>query len=307
MPAEVLIDLMVKMVFFVGIGFAMNKTGLMPEHAQKMMADMLVCVVMPLNMLAVGNSPFEERLATNMLISAGVFIAYYAVVITLGLLLGRALRVNKHESQVFTALITFANVGYIGFPIAQSLFGSEGLMYAMVGQMVFQITVYSAGVRLVAGRGFTIKQFITQPLTIAVVVSVVLFISPLRLPGTVLNPVRQVGDMTAPVSLFIVGASLGKIRFASLWTSGRVWLVSLLRQLVIPLALAGVLWLCGLRGIMPATATLTLGLPTATMMVILEKKHNAGEDWATRAISQGAILMAGTLPLLALVSGALFL
>ncbi len=217
MPIEILVDLMVKIVFMAGLGFVMNKTGLLPEAVQKALSEILLCVVMPMNMLAVGNSAFEARLAQNMLLGAGILAGYYVLVIALSLLAGRLRCADKRDTQIFTAAIAFANVAFIGFPVAQGLFGSEGLLYAMVGQMVFQVLIYSVGVRLIAGAGFTFRQFITQPLTIAVVVSVAIFVSPLRLPAPLLGAVRQVGDMTAPISLFIIGASLAKIRFATLW------------------------------------------------------------------------------------------
>lgn len=297
MVTDVLIDLSFNIFFLTLLGFFMRKRGIMDDNFQNRLSKILVDIVIPLNILAAGSSQYDAQLASGMGKMAVITIAYYVVTIVLISLLSRALPLEKENRGQFTNIVVFANVGFIGLPIIQSLYGNEGLLYAVVGNLLFQFIVFTYGVYNVGGKSMGIKGFLTSVSTVVPVLAILLFVSPLSLPRPVLSTFQLIGSMSAPFSLFIIGSSLATIKFSSLWTSGMAWLATALRQVAIPLCLAVVLKLLGFSGILPAACVVVFGLPSATLNVIFAQQYGKDTAFATRAVSQGVICMFVTLPL----------
>jgi predicted permease len=209
--------------------------------------------------------------------------------------LGRALALKGPNRGLFTNLTVLANTGFIGFPLIQQLYGAEGGLYAIVYNLGFNLSAFTLGLALIGARP-TPRKFLTHPMILLSLSSLLLFVSPFRLPPIVTGPLAQVGVMAGPFSLFIIGAAMAKIRFVSLFTNGWAWLVTLLRQLALPGIAAGGLYLAGFSGLLPAAIVVLTGIPSATMNVIFAEQYNGDTAFASRAVVQGTLLMAASLP-----------
>lgn len=305
MPVEVLLELIIKIAVLTALGYLLRKIGMITDGFQKGMSDMLMFVIIPCSVLATANTPKQQGMALNLLWAALLVLAYYAVSFALTSLLAKGLSPGPNRG-VFIALSVFANVGFIGFPIVQSLYGAEGMLYTVIANLAFQFAMFSVGVRLYGGRDVDFLHFVRQPNIILLLLGVVLFLLPVSLPGPLVSTLDLVGNMSAPFSMFVVGSALAQIKFSSILTSKRAWLVTLLRQLVFPLLSALVFYAMGLKGVLPSTLVMLTSLPAATLNVIFAEKYGADVPFATRAVSQGTLVMLISLPLTATLCGVLF-
>ena len=74
----------------------------------------------------------------------------------------------KHKSPdlpIMRFACIFSNAAYMGFPLIQALFGSEGLLYASAFVTVYNILLWTAGYGIVSKR-FVQKRFCVQSLPI---------------------------------------------------------------------------------------------------------------------------------------------
>lgn len=297
MDVGVLAGLVTRIFVFTAIGYGMRKKGLMGDVLQKGLSDMLLGVIMPLNMIAAGSVQYDRRLMMNILWMFVLVIGYYAVTLVFVPLTGKALGLPRHKNMAMSNLITFANVGFIGFPIVQSLYGDEAILYAMVYSMIYNIFAFTVGVWRLGGEAETLKSILLRPATIAPFLSILLFISPIKLPEPLTTSFSAVGVMAAPVSLFVIGGSLAKISFFSMFKDGWSWLVTVVRAFVMPALCAGVALLLGMRGILPAVFVLLSSLPPGATNVIFSEKYDVELDFTTRAISLSTCMMIPLLPL----------
>ncbi len=297
MPIQVLFEVMFRFAFVVVLGYALRKKGIITDEFQRILSELLLTVALPLSVIAAGNSSYDSSVADELLIAAAIAVGYYLITIPLMVLLSRTLPMNRTKQNTTSMLVILSNLAYFGFPIIFELFGAEGMLYAITYSLTFQLAAYTYCVWLLGGEKASLKIFL-KPMTIAPFIAIGIFISPFRLPDMVVSSFEMVGDMSSTFALLIIGSSLAKIKFLSVWTDKWAWLVSFFRLLLIPAVVIGVLWALGLKGVMPATMAILSSLSPATINVIFAERFGHDVSYATRAVVQGTVLLLVMLPLL---------
>jgi Predicted permeases len=304
-PIDIVAKLLFQMVFLAALGFMMRKRKIIDESFQKGLSTILLDVVVPIYLVGVGNSAFDRAMAGRLAVETIIVLLIFMLGYPLAILFARLVPIKKENKMQLVNLLVLCNVAYLGFPVMGSLFGDEGTLYTVVYVLLFNVFAFSVGIRLVGGK-MSMKSFLLRPVIIACVVAVGIFVSPLRLPVFLVETCQMVGSLTSPFSMFIVGASLAQIKLSSIWRDGWVWLTCFMRQFVIPLCLAGILWLLGFRGVLPTCLLILTAMPTATTNVIFAEQYNLDIAFATRTPVLGTILMLFSLPIFYYLSGMIF-
>ena len=169
------------------------------------------------------------------------------VLVLLGKLITR--RYPRAVRQVFWYVLVFSNCAYMGYPLIEGLYGKMGVLYASIYVIGFNLYCWTVGVGIFSDKGGGLKRALLSPGTLSVVVGLILFLARLRLPGPVSSAVTLLGNMATPLSMLIVrGRAWARVKPAGALCRRTIYLASLLRLVVIPLAGYGALYLLGLRG-----------------------------------------------------------
>ena len=65
-----------------------------------------------------------------------------------GFLLAWVLRPPKNLKSIYILMATFSNLGFMGIPVAKSLYGSEGVVYVSFYILLYNVIVYTYGMAL---------------------------------------------------------------------------------------------------------------------------------------------------------------
>ncbi len=302
-----LFNLIVKIAVMMALGYFLRRRGLIDDAFKRKLGQLLLAVIMPLNVIGTGNSPFDPAVAGGLVQAAAITAAYYGGALLLMRALAAALPLARPDKGLLSALAVFANTSFIGYPISFALFGNEGVLYAVVYNLGWQLGVSLFGARLLDPAGKTdARAAVRDPLLWAAAASVLLFISPFRLPAALAEAFVDIGAMSVPVSMMIVGCSIAEMRLASIFTMPGAYLVSFLRLCALPLAMLAALWALGLRGALPGTMVLLCGLPAASLNVVFAEKYGANVNFAATAVVQSTLFMVLSLPLLTILMGRVF-
>ena len=214
MPIATILHLLLKIAVLTLFGFLLKKIGLIPKDVQKGLNTLLVKAILPVSILMSSNNTYTSDSAQNMLLTAAVAAGYYLVSLILTTLLSSGLRrLSQPGKNVFVTMIVFANVGFIGFPIIGELYGNEGTLYTVVYNIFYQLIFFTYGVSLLSGKKqMKLKQLYTNPVTIASALSVILFLTQFKFPEGIASGLTSIGNMTAPVSLMLIGCSLAEVK-----------------------------------------------------------------------------------------------
>jgi hypothetical protein len=84
----------------------------------------------------------------------------YAICILCSFFLFRKQEANRRV--VLQMGSVYGNVGFMGIPLVQSVFGQEGLIYCVVGVVLFNILIWAHGATIMGGRVVP-RRYFPQP------------------------------------------------------------------------------------------------------------------------------------------------
>ncbi|WP_295584985.1 AEC family transporter [uncultured Oscillibacter sp.] len=296
---EILLNLMGKVALLVALGYVLTRRGLLTERFQKDLTAFMMQVALPANVLTTASNPFSAALSKNLLITVAVALVYYIAALALTALVGRALPLERRERAMFTLMAVFANTAFLGFPLISELLGQEGLLYAVVFNMVWLVFFFTIGISMVSmQRQIRIKSILSMPVTIASLAAVVLYVSPFRFPVFIQDTLSTLGSMVVPISMLLIGCSLVPIRPVEILKDPWSYAVNVLRLAVFPLAVLGILCLIpGVPHLVALVCAVMCCLPSASLSVVFAQQYDCAPAFASRAVVQGMVLMIVTIPL----------
>ena len=82
-----------------------------------------------------------------------------------------------------------------------------------------------------------IKKVLVNPAIIAVYIGIPIMLLNIKLPSFLIDTTKIVGDMTAPISMIIVGSILSKVRIKDVFKEVSIYYEALIKLIIIPLIL----------------------------------------------------------------------
>ena len=119
-----------------------------------------------------------------------------------------------------------------------------------------------------------------------------------KLPDTVVKCFDIIGGGTVPMSMLVVGASLGSISVREALSDWRVYAVSLLRLIAAPLLTWLVLGLFVRDGLLMGVSVILAACPTAMIATALAIRAGKDEAYASQCVFVSTVLSAVTMPLM---------
>ncbi len=300
---ETLIKTLLTFFLLVLFGFFIKKINLVSDKTVDELSDVLLKIILPSSIIASGfegkNSDIKSVWLSLVIISiCYVFFFVFSFIVFRGIIK------DKVKRNLAINMSVFANTGFIGFPLVNAIFGSGGMIYAVVYNLLYNIFMYTIGIRLFGdekGRKLDIKAIILNPLTIASLFALVLFFLPLDGGGVVEDFLSTIGGMSGPLSMMLVGSWLIGVDLKSVLKKPLCYLVSLMRLLVLPLFVFFVLTFLGTDEIMKNTITLISAIPVGTLNVIFAKKYGGDAVFANETMIQTLVFSVVTIPLIVLL------
>lgn len=136
----------------IALGYLAAKCGVFPEGTNKVLAQLVIVITNPATVLH--SALASERALSNgeVLLLTAIALGGFALLIGLGQALPRLLRVPENDRGVYIFMLTFTNMGFMGFPVIRALYGEGAIFYASIFNLVFQFVVYTYGASLLANQ-----------------------------------------------------------------------------------------------------------------------------------------------------------
>ncbi len=288
-----------KIAMMVGIGFLCKRAGAVTASFQKQLNDFVMQVILPFNILASCSNEFSHELSRGLAITAVISACFYVGMLTISSLTSKVLPLQPDEKKIFVTMSVFANVGFLGFPVAQELCGTEGTLYTVIHNVMYQLVMFSYGLSLLNGTGkIDLVGMVKKPLMIISLCSVGIFLSPFRFPGFMQDAISMVGDSIVPLSLILIGMNLADIPVMELLRDKYSYLVSLFRLVVSPLLVYAGLRLFHITGTVAVIAVVMAAMPVGSLNVVFAQQYGRAPEYATRSLVHTMLFMFITLPLM---------
>ena len=285
-------------------GFVAYKTSVIDDVSTKKLSTVIVKIGQPFLIISslLTQEFSAEKLRTGlfvMLLSVGlhVFMAAAAWLFSF--------RIRDIGMRGITEFaLIFTNCGFVGFPILQSLYGDKGLFCGAFYLIGFHLFTWSWGLFvLTRGRDdvkLTVKNILVNFGTVPIAIGIVLFLLPFRMPPAVTEFTKYLGGLCTPVSLLITGALIATRRPREIFGKPIVYLVSFLKLILIPVAVACILRLIGLDSFYVIFGTVMAAMPSAALVTMFSEMYSLDSAYASQLVGITTLLCTGSLPLVVL-------
>lgn len=296
-----LLNLQGMLFLLVAAGVVLRKKGILPEGAKAILTDLVIYLILPCNII---NSFFIEF---NLEILKGfAVILTIASLIQIGCLMFAKVFYNREpesRKKVLQYGTVCSNAGFMGNPIAEGVYGAEGLMYASIFLIPQRIVMWSAGVSYFTespDRKTVVKKVLTHPCIIAVYIGLVLMITRLPLPAFLQNTIRSVGGCTTTVSMVLIGAILAEVEPGSILDWGIIKYAAI-RLFLLPLLVYVSCRAFHVKPLLAGVSVLLTGMPAGSTTAILASKYDGDYIFATKCVVVTTLLSLVTIPLWCMV------
>ena len=307
----ILLNQMITLFLFMIIGYMIRKKKLIDANGCKSISWLVINVANPCMLVSSALSSEKAPSGKMLLTTLWLVVFVYTLLILSSLLMPELLRVQKKDRGVYRTMTLFSNIGYMGFPLLRTSYGSDCLIYASLFLVPFNLLIYTFGMSQFrtdhdspasGKRKFQMGSIINVG-TISCIISLwVSFARPV-FPMFISSALDYLGALPTSLSMIVIGASLTEIPLKELFTDKRLLAFSALKLLVIPIA--------GLMAVKPfvreqdllAVVMVMLATPVASMVVMIAQQHDADYRTAAKGLSLTTLLSVLTIPLVSLIMG----
>lgn len=285
------------MALMVMVGFFMFKAKMIREQGIKDISVLLLKIVMPMVVISAFQRQFDAGLFIEWCTMFGVSLITYIVCIIIAELIFLkkdivALAENKLS-------VVMPNCGFLAIPLMQALAGDIGIFMGSASIILLNIIQWTYGLKtLKSDEKIGFRKLLFNPGTIAVVCSLLLFCSPVKLPQPVFQAVDAIGSLNTPVAMILLGAMLAQTDIKAALSKLCYYKLAIIKLLIVPAVMILVFKLLPISGTVRLVAFICSVVPTATSVSMISQLFDSDYRYATNAVVITTILSALTMPVL---------
>ncbi len=216
-----------------------------------------------------------------------------------GFVAAKILRIPKEQEGVVLCLITYMNTAFVGFPIVETVYGPEAVFYASLSGIPFNLMIYSVGTLTLCGgttgEKIPFRKMLTAPLVMTLI-GAVIFMFRIPFPKVVEDTVSTLAGATIPMSMIIIGTSLGEVPIKDALMDWRNYIVSLVRLVICPIVTYLILSRLIDNAMIVGIITIMAATPSAMVLTVLCIQYDRDDSLASRGIFISTVLSAITIP-----------
>ena len=300
MDVSVLIPKMIVFVVLMVIGYLCAKTNFAGREFTKDASKMVINVFMSatiINSVLVADARLSggELLQVMLVLCMSMGVCWILAAISCRLVgLG-------DKAPLFELLIAVMNNMFIALPVVETLFGSQAVFYCSLSCIPFNVLLYTFGIyRLQGGEGkgsVRLRDIFSIPL-LATLVALVIFLLRPPVPPVVKELTSTMAAATMPLSMIVIGSSLGSVSLLDAFKKGKLYLMCVIRLLLCPL----LVWL--LAGLMTedlmlrVTATIIAAAPSGVVVSVLAIQYDRDAVFTSEGILLSTVFSMLTIPLI---------
>lgn len=309
MDINIIITTMCALFAIVIAGFVAFKLKVINEEFSRQLSRFVINVTCPFMIIASAmgeQMPDKSKIPSVLVVSA----LTYATLIPLAYLLPRLLCIKSRSTNsgqtdirgMYSFMLCYGNVIFIGLPIVASIFGPEAVFYACILNVCNTLTVFVVGMMFVSGEslkgGFNYKLLVSPPM-IGVYISIIIVCAGWHTPKALAMPMTLLGNMTVPASLVVIGASLANIPTRRIIGPPMTFVVCAIKLLLLPMLLYTIVTALGFDQRIAAINMMLISMPVANFGTMFCLKLGKDDTLMSQGTFWSTVFSIFSIPLLA--------
>lgn len=130
MNQVIIINQVATLFLLILVGFIIRKLGIINRELNMGLSNLLLYVTLPFSIVTSFNFPFSKTLLSNAMIIFLISIAIHLFAIFISKLL--FFKYPAATNRVLRATAVFSNCGFMGFPILEAVYGTQGVFLRFI-------------------------------------------------------------------------------------------------------------------------------------------------------------------------------
>lgn len=275
------------------------KKGMMDEHTNSQMSDLIVQIFNPSLVLASAANSVGQVSLDTVLLAGGIAVGMFLVFIAAGMVLSPFFEKDRVQRKIIQLMFVFSNVGFIGIPVISSIFGTEYVVYVSEFMLVYTLVFYTYGIALMDGKltAASVRAMVNSG-TVSGIAALGIIIFNIHLPDFLKTAISYLGNVTSPMALIAVGFALASSDIRKIFGQPRLYVFSVVKLLLLPLLMLPVLSLVIADTQLRAVCMVMFGMPVGNMPLILANQKGMDATVCSAAIILSTVLCVLTVPVL---------
>jgi len=307
MRGEVLItnflNSIISLFLIILIGVLCGKKNIISDEVNNGLINILLKITLPAMIITSFMNNNDISIKGNTIKAFYLGIMAYFTLMIVSYLLVLVIKGDKKIIIHFSNL--FPNTGYIGLPVLDALFGSEGVIYGSIFIMIFNVFLWTYGVSLFDGSFKSKKSIqellnlIKNPTITSVVLGVLILVFNIRIPEVLLLSMKSVGGITGPLSMIVVGVILSKSNFKSYLKEWTIYYALAVKLVLLPMIFYLIsYYLLDYTSILVKSIIILVALPAGTMTSIFAERYDKEKEYASLIVLLSTLFSIITIPVI---------
>lgn len=290
------------------VGFIAAKAKIITKDALNILSKLIVKIILPALIFSIvagsGVTAGEFNISGRF---AMAVVLCFMVLILAGVAGSRLCKLEGKSGNVFIALTTFGNMGFMGIPLIQAIFKEPIAQVCITIYTLVDMTLlWTLGVYLCSrhekdSNCLSSLKNMFNPTTVALVVAFFIMLFRIPVPTLLMDTISGIGGTSKYLTLIYLGGALAYVSAAEAIRKPGIFFLPLIKMLMIPIFIYYILGF-----IMPETPrailTLIVGLPSMTTVVMIAANYKSDEVYATEIIFITTLASLVTIPVVSIVT-----
>ena len=275
------------------IGFVGGKLKILDETSTEKLSNLIIKIGQPF--LIINSIISQEYSKENLKTGLGILllgICMHTGMAILAHFFAKPIKDPDHK-KISEYSMFFANCGFIGFPIIESVYGKQGLFYGAFFILSFHLFVWTYGIMILArGRKdirITPKNIILNYGTVPCMIGFLIFLSQIRLPGFVYTLSGYLAGICTPISIMISGANIARRSLKQMFSSRKVYYTAAVKLVLMPLIVATVTALLRLPEYMVIFGSVMAAMPSAAVVTMFGEMYKIKPGYAAELVGASTV------------------
>lgn len=241
-----LMEQIVELFIMILMGFIIVKAGIVKDEDSKVLSKIVLYLIIPCVIIKAFQVDYTSKTVNGLLLALAASVTLQIVLLGVISVMGRLFHLNEVE----IASVYYSNSGNLIVPIVTFILGQEWVLYGCVFMSVQLIFLWTHCKKIISRESsYDWKKIVLNINMISIVVGVILFFTRIRLPLIINDTIGSVGNMIGPASMIVTGMLFAGMDLKKIFANRRLYFVSLLRMVVVPLIALLLIKLSHLDGI----------------------------------------------------------
>ncbi len=230
----IILEQMALLFLFMCLGFYFGKRKIINHEHSKLISVLCVNLFMPCKVFGAFYNNFNKSYLTSyssfILVSAVILL----VLCVAGYFIANFITKDKYLRNVYRYSFIVSNYGYMGYALAEGIYGETGLLNIIIFAMPIAFYIYTIGFAMLTKRGLSIKKLI-NPVIVSMILGAFVGFFGIKMPEFVMSFTTKASVCMAPMSMLLAGIAMSEYPIKKLVSDKKAYIMSFVRLIFIPL------------------------------------------------------------------------